>query len=124
MAFVISKKSTYRGQETHIYYLVENYRVGNKVKRRTLVALGFQKTLENYLRVVSRYENRSLEDLAKAKKELYELIEYGRLPKNYRGLPYRAKQRITEAIVFYTEDLEKWQSRKKIAEQYVVPETM
>lgn len=39
MAFIISKKSSRWKKERNLYYLVENYRDGSKVKRKTLLAL-------------------------------------------------------------------------------------
>ena len=56
MAFIVNKKSVADGQEKLLYYLVENYREGNKVKRKTIFRLRSNATLDEFLAVMQRRE--------------------------------------------------------------------
>lgn len=66
MAFIISKKSRRWGNERNLYYLVESFRDGNKVRRKTLLALREHKTVvelltsteEKYLRLTTQLQKR------------------------------------------------------------------
>jgi len=57
MAFVISKKSKKRNRDTTLYYLVESYREGKKIKRRTILALGDAQNIAGHL---ENLENKKL----------------------------------------------------------------
>jgi len=50
MPFIIAKDApTKWNQSRRLYYLVENYRIGTKIKRKTILVLGEARTLEEYL---------------------------------------------------------------------------
>lgn len=56
MSFVINKKSKRGGKIRNLYYLVESYRDGKKVKRRTLLKLGEEPDVFGVLDKLSRNE--------------------------------------------------------------------
>lgn len=58
MAFIISKTSTGWGKTRRLFYLVENYRVNGKVKRRCLLSLRGFTSVADYLTVLLREEKR------------------------------------------------------------------
>lgn len=60
MAFVIKKRSKRYGVTRPLYYLVESYRDGSKVKRRTLFALGECKTLREFIELTEKRETMAL----------------------------------------------------------------
>ena len=74
MAFIINKKSKRLGKVRDIYYLVENYREGNKVKRRKLLALSIHKSVAELLEAYKRKEALFITSLAIQEKKLDMLI--------------------------------------------------
>jgi hypothetical protein len=78
MEFIIHKKSNKWGQETELYYLVENYREGKKVKRRTLLHLFGIKSVEEFLIKTEKQEASLLENLMVSVGRLEAFIRSGR----------------------------------------------
>ncbi len=74
MAFVISKKSQKYGKLRELYYLVESYRVGNNVKRKTLLKLNEHKTLAELLAAAELQETVWQERLQIRKQQLDDFL--------------------------------------------------
>lgn len=117
MSFVISKKSSWHGQETKLYYLVQNYRVGNKIKRKTLMKLGQNPNLQAALANIQEKIKESSARLEKTKREL-ELAKAGKYVLPF-GLPYRTVQRLTESLEWIATDLKKLQEEQIEIEKFM-----
>lgn len=114
MAFIISKESNERGQTKRLYYLVENYREGNKVKRKTLLALKEHRTVAEFLKSVEQEYTRLVNRLHKFKKELDDFIKYDKIPPFSFGSPFHIRKRLDFAIEQTRNEVEVY--RKKIDE--------
>jgi len=57
MAFIISKSSIKRGESRNLYYLVENYREGKKIRRRTIYKLYQYKNLDELFTQTQKAES-------------------------------------------------------------------
>jgi len=113
MAFIISKKSTLWGKTRKLYYLVENYRDGNKIKRKKLLNLNECKSLAEFFNSTEQEEAELLNRLNKYEKELDDFIKYGKTPPFSFGSPYRIRQRLDMSIEQAKADLKECQSRKE-----------
>ncbi|HIH13442.1 TPA: hypothetical protein HA242_07000 [Candidatus Woesearchaeota archaeon] len=87
MAFIISKKSRLWGQERRLYYLVESYREGDKVKRKTLLALKEHKSVAELLSHVEQKKARELDRVMQIKGKLDDFLQHGKLPALWLGSP-------------------------------------
>lgn len=80
MAFIISKKSTKYGKVQKLYYLVKNYREGNKIKRKTLLRLNSHASLKELLDSVEQKEVKLINRLNKRINTLDDFAKYGKVP--------------------------------------------
>lgn len=78
MAFIVSKKSNRHGQERLLYYFVENYRQGSKIKRRTIFKMKWNNNLDDFLAMIQRQESFYLATLAPLKKRYNDVSEKSR----------------------------------------------
>jgi len=76
--FVINKKSKSYGVTRQLDYLVENYRDGNKVKRRTLLPLGECTNLHEFLDLTERREAVALSMIKLDEKKLGDVSPWER----------------------------------------------
>jgi len=112
MAFIISKKSRSNGKERQIYYLVENYREGKAVKRRTLLALVECKSTLELFEAIQRKERRLQDRLNQFQRELEEFITLGKMPPFAFGSAFRARRQLDGAIERAKTDLKQVQEQK------------
>lgn len=116
MAFVINKQSKRNGQIRKIYYLVENYRKDNKVKRKTLLTLGECKTVAELLVLIEKKEASLMDRLTNNERKLDEFLKTGNNPFSF-GSPTDTQKMIKQNLVKYVErakkDLQTCQSRKE-----------
>jgi hypothetical protein len=75
MSFIISKTSTSHGESRKLYYLVQNYREDNKIKRRTLLKLNENVDLSAFFEKTLQEERNILDNLSKAKESFKKLLE-------------------------------------------------
>lgn len=94
MAFVISKKSNERGEIKKLYYLVQNYRDGDKIKRRTLLSLKEYKTVAELLEATEQEYEYLVNRLRKFEKEREDFLKYGKTPQFTFGSAYQYKKRM------------------------------
>lgn len=81
MPFIIAKDApTKWNQSRKLYYFVENYRFGTKIKRKTILALGEARTLEEYLHVTQQEEMRVKKRLAETEATFDRFCKYGVVP--------------------------------------------
>lgn len=116
MAFIISKKSTWGGETRLLYYLVENYREGNKIKRKTLLKLNKQNNLSEILQSTKQEEAKLLLELKTCKEKLDSITKNMNQPYSFyliRHLP--------EAIREKTESLNECRRNREILVTTVVP---
>lgn len=73
MAFIISKNSKKWGKDRKVYYLVENYRDKGKVKRRTLLKLHEEGSIEVILEKLTINEKTLKENLKAYENKLLEI---------------------------------------------------
>ena len=83
MAFIITKKSKGHGQVRKLYYLVENYREGKKVKRKKLLALGLYNTVSQLLEATKQEETHLINALKQCEEKLTEYLATGKYPHPY-----------------------------------------
>ena len=98
MAFIISKISKTRNNSKILYYLVENYRDGKKIKRRKISTLGEYCNLTDLLENLQKEENSCLAKIMELEGRLIR-IKNGDLKAFLPYCPpYRQVARITERI--------------------------
>lgn len=98
MAFIVSKKSSRNGRERELYYLVENYRKDNKVRRKTLLKLNEHKTVAELLTSIEQERIDLVDRLHKFEKERDDFINHGKAPPLSFGSPYMIRKRLEWAI--------------------------
>ena len=98
MAFIISKKSKRGGKEKQLYYMVRNYREGNKIKRSVIWKLGESSNLQEALSSINEHEKTLLNQLQELENRL-ERVKRGDSTAFYAYCPpYRQVSRITERL--------------------------
>lgn len=118
MAFIISKKSIRDGKERELYYLVQNYREGKRIKRRTLLKLEEQNNLTELLERFKAEKQKLLNDVDTCKKQLEKLL----LNENQPYF-YYLKRKIPETIELKHRQITECQRKIDIL-QNVVPKTV
>lgn len=121
MAFIIHKKSNKWGQETELYYLVENYREGKKVKRRTLLHLFVSKSVEEFLIKTESQEAPLLESLKVSVSKLEAFIKSGRPSISYYWTSEKREAYLTEQVREAKLKLDKCRELIDKIKGYVVP---
>lgn len=98
MAFIVSKISKFGDKVRKLYYLVENYREGNKVRRRAILRLGESPSLTEALQCIQAKEKTVLHKSSELENRL-ERVKKGDLTAFFRFCPfYRQVTRITEYL--------------------------
>ena len=117
MSFVINKKSKKRGKDITLHYLVENYREGKKIKRRTIRSLGESGSISDYLGNLELKHKQYEVEIAKYEAKIKD--------KNFSwlgGPPWRQIQRMQRWIEDCREKIAKLEQVKedvlKLAERY------
>jgi len=120
MAFIISKSSNRHGKNRKLYYLVENYRDGNKVKRETLLKLNECKNLSELLEFVEREEADAIRRFNRNKADLEAFILHRKVPvlMGYRHTS-QIKRNLTMWVDLAKADVEKWQNYKAQVKCYM-----
>lgn len=116
MAFIISKKSTTKGEERLLYYLVENYRDNDKVKRRKLLALGDCKNVPEFLERMERRQVGILNRLEMNENRLKNFLATGKNPFPFASLTDTQENinyRLVESIERTKIELQEHQIRKE-----------
>jgi len=98
MAFIINKKSKTRNGLKTLFYLVENYREDNRIRRRTVMTLGENNNLTGLLKSIQDEEEVCLSKIKELEDRLYR-VKNG----DFKAFlpfcpPYRQVTRITEWI--------------------------
>lgn len=88
MAFIISKKSKRNRQLRKLYYLVENYRQGKKVKRKTMLPLKEYNSVAELLKYEERQKAQVLEKIVHIKNTMDDYRQHGKLPPRFIGSSY------------------------------------
>ena len=118
MAFIISKTSLRDGNRRSLYYVVENYRVGKKVKRRTLLCLKEKGNPYEALQQLKAQQLKLSSELETCKKSLEQLLKNENQP-----FFYMLKRQLTSAIEQKPKLIAECQLKIEILEK-VVPKTM
>lgn len=120
MAFVISKKSANTGNTRNLYYLVENYRDGDKIKRDTLLKLHEFKNLEEYLHYMEQEEIRYQKILDLFVKQLEDFLTKNLVPRivMYR-FPSEIRRKLIKRIKGAEDNLEECRSEIKAIKSYM-----
>ena len=114
MSFIITKKSNLRGKENLLYYFVENYREGKKIKRRTIFKLRNSTNLYDFYEIILKREQWLLGIVAGFEKQLNEVIEKSRQYPNFAHLN-KAKKHYEELVEEYNSKLgECQQTQEKV----------
>ncbi len=121
MAFIISKKSRQYGRMRLLYYLVENYRKDNKVKRRTLLHLHSHKSVAQLLNATEQEEAKQRDYVVSLERALNDLAETGKLPPLSYWPASRIKRNLEKQHYRARVKLMGWQVRKERIRAYVVP---
>ena len=79
MAFIVCKKSRRHGEARDLFYLVENYRDGGKVKRRTLIGLGESTTLQDAVASIQKEIDLAVETVNKCQNGLQIMTNTARI---------------------------------------------
>lgn len=87
MAFIVSKVSKKWGKERKLYYLVKNYREGNKIRRNAILRLGEGSNLSEALLCIQDKENDFLLDTTRLENRI-DCIKKGDRTAYYPFLPY------------------------------------
>src|SRR3989344_544206 len=114
MAFIVSKKSSRNGKKRKLYYLVENYRKDNKVRRKTLLKLNEHKTVAELLESIEQERIDLVDRLRKFEKERDDFINNGKAPPLSFCSPYQIRKRLDWAVEYTKTDIEAFE--KKIIE--------
>lgn len=118
MAFIITKKSNYGGEERLLYYFVENYRQGNKVKRKTIFKLGQCTNIYDYYEVILKREESLLSVVTKYEGKLNRLLEKGKQYPNVTYINIETK-RYKQLRDDFESKLQKCQQIKATLESYM-----
>lgn len=118
MAFIITKKSIYDGQERLLYYFVESYRQGNKTKRKTIFKLGQCTNLYDYYEVMLKREEWLLSITTKYEEKLNLLVEKGKQYPNITFIRIEIK-RYEQLLDNFKSKLQKCQQIKANLESYM-----
>lgn len=127
MAFVISKPSLKDGSLRELYYLVESYREGGKIKRRTIHKLKEHKSIDEAITTLEEKKQPLVEKMRRLEQEK-ELASQGRHPDFSHYPPYLQERNIIARMSFVYADIQGYEDKiadlKKIKEKYglVVPE--
>jgi hypothetical protein len=95
MAFIISKKSSKNGEARKIYYLVENYREDNRIKRKKLLALGEHDNLHDFLEVTITRKVDTANRIIQNQTKLNTFLETGKNPFLFPS----TKRKITDTLI-------------------------
>jgi hypothetical protein len=100
MGFIITKRIKYQGKhvgskDKTYYYLVEGYREGKKVKRKTIYSLRESKNLTEALKALDKDVQASVDTIKKYEQDI-EDIKQGR--GRFFGLPWRQYRRLLKWI--------------------------
>lgn len=120
MAFIIRKKSARHGKERELYYLVANYRTGNKIKRKTLLKLNDSKNPAELLQVMEQEKANLTNRLLRFEKELEIFLTYRKVPVNlFYRYPSEIKKRLINSVEEAKKELEKCQNKVEEIKRYV-----
>lgn len=112
MAFIVSKISRFGDKARRLYYLVSNYREGNKVRRKAILSLEESKNLSEKLQKTIEQEKKALLECSELENRL-ERVKRGDFTAYLMYCPpYRQVARITEYINDLRSELEKHKSDK------------
>lgn len=117
MAFIISKTSQRHGNQRKLYYVVENYRIGKKIKRRTLLRLNEQNDPIDFILQLKNKITQLSAELETCKKKLEELLKNDNQP-----FFYLLKRQLEGAIRSKPQLITECQNKIEILEK-VVPKT-
>lgn len=120
MAFIISKTSKKHGEVRELYYLVSNYRDGDKVKRETLLKLNGCKTLKEYLEFVEKQEVEARARLERSTNILDGFKYHHKVP---ILMAHQHPSRIWKNLNYWVEkdkkDVERWQNYQVQIKSYM-----
>ncbi len=119
MPFIISKLSSRNGKSRKLYYLVENYRLGTKTKRRILVKLGENKTLNQYLNFLQEEKTQTLKRLDRFNFDLENFIKNGKVPPLIFGSAFKIRKQLDWGINYTKADIEASEKKIKEAKNFV-----
>lgn len=121
MSFIISKISNANGIPHQLYYLVENYRKDNRIKRRTLLHLHQHRNLEELLKATQQEEGVLIQRLSHFESELEGFIKYGTVPQllAFRS-PIKIKNRLIIDIEETRAEIAECQKRITTIKNYIV----
>lgn len=109
MVFIISKISTKYGKEHKLYYLVNNYRVGNKIKRQTLLRLRNYSSLNDLLKATEQNKIRLINKLNKRIQTSVGFEKYEKVPFIWGGTKPLLKKKLCSEVKKAQADLNECQ---------------
>lgn len=121
MAFIIRKKSHRYGTTQTLYYLVNNYRIGNKIKRKTLVRLGICSNIYEYSRLIEEKEVSLLKKLAMSDITLERCEKYNKKPDLWYSTKALLIRKLRRDICRIQGGLLNCQKEKEKIERYIDP---
>lgn len=95
MAYILAKKSTLNGVRRNLYYLVESYREGGKVKRKTIIQLGETNNIDSALEIINRKKEEILQEIQDCREKIKKPVWIG--DSGYWPYIKRQERRIKEA---------------------------
>lgn len=120
MAFIISKLSKRHDKVRRLFYLVANYRDGNKVKRETLLKLNECKTLSELMEFAEKKEMSAIERLQRNEEALDAFVHHGKVPVL---MTQRHPNQIWKNLMWWVDkeksEIVKWQNYKKQIKSYM-----
>lgn len=119
MAFIIRKISKRNGKIRSLYYLVINYRKGNRIKRKTLLKLNENKTPSELFVSTTKECVNLLNRLHTFEQEREDFIKYGKVPPLFFGSPFQLRKRLDRSIKETEEQMEQCQKKIYKIKKYV-----
>lgn len=114
MAFIINKKSSRNGKIRILYYLVENYRVGKKVKRKKLLDLHECKNLSELLQAIKDKKVKIMQRLIENQNKVEYIIQTGKNPPLSFGSVYATRRYLERDIEKAKDELEACRKKTEI----------